>query len=80
MILTFSRSLKGASGNLDNNAQSVAANNYMEEVQDFSMPNKKQSQQQLQHQNPQQQASKGKLDDMLNKLMQKKNCVSVIRI
>lgn len=38
----------------------------MDEVQDFSMPNK----------NKQPQQTKSKLDDMLSKLMQRKNCVS----
>lgn len=66
------------------------SNSYLEEVQDFSMPNKKQMHQQHYHSQSQQQTqsqqsqpqpqhqhqqSKGKLDDMLSKLMQKKNCV-----
>lgn len=39
------------------------------EVQDFSMPSKKQT-------NPS--SSKGKLDDMLNKLKKRNNCVSIL--
>uniref|UniRef100_A0A0A9YRD7 Chromodomain-helicase-DNA-binding protein 6 n=1 Tax=Lygus hesperus TaxID=30085 RepID=A0A0A9YRD7_LYGHE len=95
------------SSNTDNNSSS----NYLEEVQDFSMPSKKlhlqhhqpppppppqiahhqpqpqqahqhpapqqahqQSQPQQAHQQPPTMQSRGKLDDMLNKLMQKKNC------
>lgn len=42
----------------------------MDEVQDFSMPNK----------NKQPQQTKSKLDDMLSKLMQRKNCVSKLVI
>lgn len=42
----------------------------MDEVQDFSMPNK----------NKQPQQTKSKLDDMLSKLMQRKNCVSKLLI
>lgn len=38
-----------------------------EEAQDFSLPSK----------NKQPQQTKSKLDDMLNKLMQRKNCVSM---
>lgn len=39
----------------------------MNEVQDFSMPNK----------NKQSNSNKGKLDSMLDKLMKRKNCVSM---
>lgn len=42
----------------------------IEEAQDFSMPNK----------NKQPQQTKSKLDDMLSKLMQKKNCVSIFLV
>lgn len=41
----------------------------MNEVQDFSMPNK----------NKQINSNKGKLDSMLDKLMKRKNCVRISR-
>lgn len=41
----------------------------MNEVQDFSMPNK----------NKQISSNKGKLDSMLDKLMKRKNCVCISR-
>lgn len=41
----------------------------MNEVQDFSMPNK----------NKQISSNKGKLDSMLDKLMKRKNCVRISR-
>lgn len=46
----------------------VASQDIQNEVQDFSMPSKKQS--------AVGSAGKGKLDDMLNKLKKKNNCVS----
>jgi molybdopterin-biosynthesis enzyme MoeA-like protein len=52
----------------------------MEEAQDFSMKsNKPQQQQQTQQQQSSEHAqhNKSKLDDMLSKLMQRKNCVSI---
>lgn len=45
----------------------AASQDAQNEVQDFSMPSKKQPPA----------SSKGKLDDMLNKLKKKNNCVSI---
>lgn len=45
----------------------VSSQDVQNEVQDFSMPSKKQGPV----------SGKGKLDDMLNKLKKKNNCVSI---
>ena len=64
----------------DNGGRSATSSGLLEEAQDFSMKSNKPHQQ---HQQPPQQQSseqsqqnKSKLDDMLSKLMQRKNCVS----
>lgn len=49
------------------------------EAQDFSMPFKNKSVQNI-AQTPSSTPPKSKLDDMLNKLMQKKNCVRAPRV
>lgn len=50
------------------------------EAQDFSMPFKNKSVQNIAQTPPSSTPPKSKLDDMLNKLMQKKNCVRAPRV
>lgn len=50
------------------------------EVQDFSMPFKNKPSQSVAQTPPASTPPKSKLDDMLNKLMQKKNCVRTTRV
>lgn len=52
----------------------------MNEVQDFSMPFKNKPAANITQTPPASTPPKSKLDDMLNKLMQKKNCVRTPRV
>lgn len=58
----------------------MSSSSTVNEAQDFSMPFKNKPVQNVTQQTSSSTPPKSKLDDMLNKLMQKKNCVRTTRV